>query len=184
MASVNFLVAFFAGMTLSHYWALCNIMQIFVLLALLHVPLTPPLGAFFAYLTKIALFELLPTELPLEWITNTFTFLPKAEDVNVFNLMFSFEMEQPYNDRMSKMQFETESFSRIMGFTLIVLLGIMIHFLWAFLLWTMPQTRWIRAKLAAAKKLLLWNPPILFFYECYVDLVLACVLQLHNPSAW
>ena len=82
------------------------------------------------------------------------------------------------------MQFENKSFSKIMGCTLIVLIGIMIQFLWAFLLWTMPQTRWIRAKLAATKKSLFWSVPIRFFYECYVDLVLACVLQLDNPSAW
>jgi len=51
VASVNFLVAFFSAITLSHYWALCNTMQILVLLALFSVPLTPPLGAFFGYLT-------------------------------------------------------------------------------------------------------------------------------------
>ena len=51
VACVHFLVALFASITLSYYWALINIMQILVLLALFNVPLTPPLGVFFGYLT-------------------------------------------------------------------------------------------------------------------------------------
>jgi hypothetical protein len=126
VASVNFGVAFLAAITLTQYWSLCNIMQIFVLLSLFNVSLTAPLGVFFGYLTSIALFEIFPTQLPLKWITGILTFLPKAEDKNVFDLAFSFEREQPYNDRFSKMQFDNESFSKIMGFTLIVLFGIVI----------------------------------------------------------
>ena len=51
VAVVNFAIALLASVTLGNFFSLCNIMQIFVLVALLNVPMTAPLGVFFGYLT-------------------------------------------------------------------------------------------------------------------------------------
>jgi len=51
VAVVNFVIALLSSVALSNLFSFCNIMQIFVLVALLNVPLTAPLGVFFGYLT-------------------------------------------------------------------------------------------------------------------------------------